>query len=63
VVDNDGLHPAQEASGVINLAVGIHPITVTYFEKFVDNVLTVSYEGPGIAKVQIPDNVLYRDWP
>jgi hypothetical protein len=60
VVDNDGQHAPQEVSGIIYLTVGKHEIEVTYFEWIVGQVLTVSYEGPGVAKTQIPDGVLYR---
>ncbi|MBN2136966.1 MAG: lamin tail domain-containing protein [Sedimentisphaerales bacterium] len=59
VVDNDGLHGMQEASGSIYLTAGMHPITVTFFEGAVDDGLIVSYEGPGISKREIPDNVLW----
>jgi hypothetical protein len=60
VVDNDGLHGMVEQSGTINLAVGMHPIAVTMFEKGGGEGLDVEYEGPGIAKGPIPDDVLYR---
>lgn len=62
VVDNDGLHPMTEQSGSIDLAVGKHAITVYYFDKTGPHGLTVSYEGPSIAKTAIPDNVLYRKY-
>ncbi|MBN1126310.1 MAG: lamin tail domain-containing protein [Sedimentisphaerales bacterium] len=58
VVDNDGLHGAQEVGGSITLTAGAHPITVTMFEKGGDEVLTVSYQGPGISKQLIPDAAL-----
>ena len=61
VVDNDGLHPAQERSGTISLAAGLHPITVTFLEKGGGQLLEARWEGPGIAKQLIPDSVLYRD--
>ena len=32
VVDNDGLHSAAEITGMIRLAAGLHPITITYFQ-------------------------------
>ena len=58
VVNNDGLHGAQEVGGAIELTAGAHPITVTMFEKGGDEVLLVSYAGPGISKMQIPDTAL-----
>jgi glucose/arabinose dehydrogenase len=58
VVNNDGLHSTQEASGSIFLQAGKHPIEVTYFENNGDQVLTVSYEGPGVGKQTIPASAL-----
>ena len=58
VVNNDGLHGPKEKSGVVNLAAGAHPITVTFFERFGGQMLEVRYEGPGISKQLIPDNAL-----
>lgn len=60
VVNNDGLHGAQDASGVVNLAAGKHKIVVTYFERTGAQVLTVSFAGAGISKKQIPVNLLFR---
>ncbi len=59
VVNNDGLHGSQERGGSISLTQGSHLIEVTYFEKGGDNVLYVQYEGPGIEKGAIPDEVLH----
>ena len=59
VVDNDGLHSTQEMSGSIYLTAGMHPIVVTFFENGGDEVLIVSYSGPGISKTQIPGSVLW----
>lgn len=33
VVNNDGLHGTQYASGTITLTAGVHPIAITFFEK------------------------------
>lgn len=60
VVNNDGLHGAQDAMGTINLTAGRHKIAVGYFEKTGSEILTVSFAGPGIAKKQIPVNLLFR---
>jgi hypothetical protein len=60
VVDNDGLHGMVEQSGTISLTTGMHPITVTMFEKTGGEGLDVEYEGPGITRQAIPDDVLYR---
>ena len=61
VVNNDGLHPTRERSGTVTLAAGKHPIEVTYFEYYGNDVLQVSYAGPGISKQAIPDAVLSTD--
>jgi len=63
VVDNDGLHSLQEASGSIALGAGYHTIAVTYFEATGSQVLTVSLEGPGIPKQPIPAARLFRQVP
>jgi hypothetical protein len=60
VVDNDGLHTVLEKSGKIGLAAGKHPITVDYFQRRNEMALTVSYDGPGISKIPIPDGALSR---
>ena len=58
IVNNDGLHGKQEKSGTIILAKGKHNIEVRYFERSGQEVLEVSYAGPGISKKRIPSNVL-----
>jgi glucose/arabinose dehydrogenase len=63
VVENDGLHATQEASGTIGLKAGKHAVAVTFFERDGGEVLTVSYAGPGIAKGLLPAGMLYRDGP
>lgn len=60
VVNNDGLHGVQEASGTIGLRAGKHAITITFFEHLGAAALTTSYAGPGIAKQIIPAGAFYR---
>jgi|GEM_PF-1971379 len=60
VVDNRGEHPAEEASGQIALEGGYHNVTVRYFERGGQEVLSASYESDSIAKQQLPTNRLYR---
>jgi len=43
VVDNDGSHSAQTASGYIALEAGRHPIQIDYFEDFLGETLEVYY--------------------
>ncbi len=61
VVDNDGLHTAKEVAGIVALAGGAHPLTVTFFEKTGDDVLEVWYAGPGIEKQRIPSKALMHE--
>ena len=63
VVNNDGLHAAQEQSGKIGLKAGFHLIGVSYFQQNGGSVLNVSEEGPGIVKQAIPSSVLYHIVP
>lgn len=60
VVDNDGLHPAQERSASIGLKAGKHIIRVEYFEKTGGQTFSVSWAGPGIPKQIIPAASLSR---
>ena len=55
IVDNDGDHPEQEESGIVNLAVGDHDIEILYYEDGGDEILGVSFESTslGIAKQDI----------
>jgi len=61
VVDNDGMHAPKEESGSINLKAGKHPIRLYFMQGGGGSALSVSYEGPGIAKSQIPSQALFRD--
>ena len=60
-MNNDGLHGTQEKSGQIGLKAGRHAITATFFERGGDQVLSVSYAGPNLAKTIIPAPALFRD--
>jgi hypothetical protein len=60
VVDNDGLHGAQERSGTISLTAGKHLIKVDFIEATGGALLEASYAGPGVTKQIIPVNVLFR---
>ena len=60
VVDNNGLQSATEKSGTIGLKAGKHAISVGYFQASGGNVLSVSYEGPGLSRQIIPESALYK---
>ena len=58
VVDNDGPHGQRERSGEIALQAGFHIIQVSYFQSAGESHLSVSYEGPGVEKQEIPATAL-----
>ena len=60
VVDNDGLHGANERSGNIILSSGDHYLTVDFFESGGGELITAQWEGPGIPKQDIPSNLLSK---
>ena len=59
VVDHDGPHGASEKAGSVVLGAGRHKVEVGYFERLLNQVLQVAYQGPGISKQAIPDEVLF----
>ncbi|WP_136081096.1 ATP-binding protein [Pontiella desulfatans] len=63
VVENNGLHALDEQSGEIHLEAGRHPVQVFWFNRTDELGLEVEYEGPGMARLPIPDAVLFRDEP
>ena len=62
VVNWDGQHSASEVEGAIALQAGKHAIEVRYFAAggSSENRITLSYEGPGVAKHEIPDSAFFR---
>ncbi len=60
VVDNDGLHAAEEKSGSVELKAGRHPIRVAWFNRTGKLGLRVEYEGPGLARQTIPAAALFH---
>jgi len=58
VVDNDGLHPAEERNGKIQLTEGEHDIVVTFFEKTGGQTLSVSWAGPDFNKQNIASGLV-----
>lgn len=63
IVDNDRVHAALERSGSVNLSAGYHQIEVRFFENAYGEELGVRYQGPGVGKQTVPDNVLFLDSP
>lgn len=58
VVDNDYLQGPTTRSGDIYLNQGVHSIVVTFFEKTGGEYLSIEWQGPGVSRQNIPDNVL-----
>jgi len=58
LVDNSGSHGPQERQGQLNLPAGLHAIEVHYFDSGGSQLLTVSYQGPGIKKQSVPASIL-----
>ncbi|KYG78013.1 hypothetical protein AWW68_04395 [Roseivirga spongicola] len=54
VVNNDGLHGAQERSGEIALKAGYHPILIRYFEAGGGESLKAFISGTNMDKQEIP---------
>ncbi|GGD71992.1 PA14 domain-containing protein [Maribacter cobaltidurans] len=59
VVDNDGLHGMNEESGTLSLSSGFHWLEIVFFELTGGDNLIVQYQGPSIAKQNIPFSILY----
>jgi YVTN family beta-propeller protein len=58
IVNNDGLHATLEQQGTVTLPAGMHEIEVQYFEATGDQVLMVSYAGPGLPRQILGESVL-----
>ncbi len=58
VIDHDGLHGMAEKRGSIELAAGMHPLVVTYYNGSGDSGLSLSYSGPNIPMQAIPTGKL-----
>lgn len=54
VVENDGQHSFDSASGKVELSSGRHALRITYFEHRGDDDLAVRWAGPGLAEQEIP---------
>ena len=61
IVNNDGDHGSQERSGTVTLNSGLHTIRILFYENGGGQSLTVQYQGPSIAKQNIPFSIMYSD--
>lgn len=60
VVDNDGPHGMEEKAGTTKLKAGRHDIIIDYAQGNAALGLSAGWQGPGIAKQEIPANVLFH---
>ena len=62
VVDNDGLHGAEDKDGTVQLTAGIHALRVNFFEAGGGQELRLSWRKPGDSSfVIVPNSVLSTD--
>lgn len=59
IVNNDGSHGPTEKEGDISLKKGMHKIMLDYFQDYQGVEIKLSYEGPGIPKMEIPYSQFY----
>jgi mono/diheme cytochrome c family protein len=59
IVENDGVHPASEKQGEVELTAGGHPIIVTYYQEAGESSLKVEWSGPGLQRQEIPPAALH----
>ncbi|MBE7170628.1 MAG: T9SS type A sorting domain-containing protein [Williamsia sp.] len=56
LINNDGIHPLLPVSATVtNLAAGVYPVTITYFQKDGGQNMGLYWSGPGFAKQPVPD--------
>ena len=60
VVENGGMHGMLRRSGDVYLGAGRHPLRLLWFNGPKEYGLRVSFQGPGLARQDIPDSALFR---
>jgi hexosaminidase len=60
VVDGDEIHHGITNEGRVALKSGMHSITVRYFQRLYRQSLSLSWEGPGVARQSVPAEVLFQ---
>ena len=61
IIDNDGLHNAQEKRFTLFLSEGEHALKIAYFNTDHDALLELRYQGPGIEKQAIPNTAFIQN--
>ena len=60
-IDDDGQHgPVGKKSEPLKLTAGKHPLMITYHESWGGSALSLWYEGPGIAKREVPTTAYFH---
>ena len=63
LVNNDGLHAAQTASGSVNIpSAGLYPVSITFFEKDGGESMQLIWSGPGVGRQQVPDAAFVENY-
>ena len=60
LIDNDGDHGPTEKSGKIKLRKGLQWFTLLYFQGGQGSHLSLSWEGPGIKKTEVPQSAIVK---
>ena len=63
VVDNDGLHSQQEASGRVFLQAGMNPVLVDWFNGPAEFYLKLDYQGPNLPRQTVSASALWTKDP
>ena len=61
VVDNDGDHGVQSRSGTVTLSVGLHEVTILFYENGGGSSLSVSHQPPSGSLTALSFSNLYID--
>ncbi len=60
ILDGDVLHHGITNEGKAPLSAGYHAIKVLYFQRLYRQSLSVSWEGPGVSRQTVPQEVLFQ---
>ncbi|HEU5123044.1 MAG TPA: ATP-binding protein [Verrucomicrobiae bacterium] len=60
LVDNDGWHVDRTCLGTVFLRKGIYPIRLVWFNRGAGRVLNLTYSGPEIKRMSVPDYAFFR---
>jgi hexosaminidase len=58
ILNNDGMHAVKEVSAPVRLAKGKHALLILYFERWGDQSLSLSIEGPHSGRRRVPPRIL-----